>query len=75
MPDMTLEAHGAHYIAPDIHGQNFFAIDRQFQDLMSLYMEPGLRAQMTPHFDRRSKRRLPGSAAGCCSRSSSSSCC
>ena len=52
MPDMTLKAHGAHYIAPDIHGQNFFAIDRQFQDLMSLYMEPGLRAQMTPHFDR-----------------------
>ena len=51
MPDMTLQAHGAHYIAPDIHGQNFHAIDRQFQDLMSLYMEPGLRARMTPHFD------------------------
>ena len=38
MPDMTLKAHGAHHIAPDIHGQNFFAIDRQFQDLLSLYM-------------------------------------
>lgn len=52
MPDMPLQAHGAHHIAPDIHGQNFYAIDRQFQDLMSLYMEPGLRAQMAPHFDR-----------------------
>jgi len=44
--------HGAHHIAPDVHGQNFYAIDRQFQDLMSLYMEPGLRAAMTPHFHR-----------------------
>src|SRR5690348_13730664 len=56
MPDMandiTKLAHGAHYIAPDIHGQNFFTIDRQFQDLLSLYMDPGLRAEMLPHFDR-----------------------
>src|SRR6476620_394479 len=52
MPDMTLKAHGAHHIAPDIHGQNFYAIDRQFQDLLSLYMEPALLAHMTPHFDR-----------------------
>ena len=44
--------HGAHHIAPDVHGQNFYAIDRQFQDLMSLYMEPDLRAAMTPHFQR-----------------------
>lgn len=48
MPDMP---HGAHHIANDAHGQNFYAIDRQFQDLMQLYMEPGLRAAMTPHFD------------------------
>lgn len=56
MPDMTHDIakgpHGAHHIAPDVHGQNFYAIDRQFQDLMRLYMEPGLRAQMTPHFGR-----------------------
>ncbi len=60
MPDMMADRargmnegpHGAHHIAPDAHGQNFYAIDRQFQDLMSLYMEPGLRAAMTPHFDR-----------------------
>ena len=52
MPDMTLKAHGAHHIAPDIHGQNFWAIDRQFQDLLSLYMEPALLKHMAPHFDR-----------------------
>ncbi len=56
MPDMTHDLnrgpHGAHHIAPDVHGQNFYAIDRQFQDLLRLYMEPGLRAQMTPHFER-----------------------
>jgi alkylation response protein AidB-like acyl-CoA dehydrogenase len=52
MPDMTLKAHGAHHIAPDIHGQNFWTIDRQFQDLLSLYMEPALLKHMTPHFDR-----------------------
>ena len=39
MPDMGLKPHGAHHIAPDIHGQNFYAIDRQFQDLLSLYLE------------------------------------
>lgn len=56
MPDMSQQTarvpHGAHYIAPDIHGQNFYALDRQFRDLMSLYMEPGLLAHMAPHFDR-----------------------
>jgi acyl-CoA dehydrogenase len=55
MPDMSndlTKAHGAHYIAPDIHGQNFYAIDRQFQDLMSLYLESGLHAAMTPYFER-----------------------
>jgi acyl-CoA dehydrogenase len=51
-PGMTKPAHGAHHIAPDIHGQNFYAIDRQFQDLLALYLEPGLRATMTPHFER-----------------------
>ncbi len=44
--------HGAHHIAPDVHGQDFYAIDRQFQDLLSLYLEPGLRVAMTPHFQR-----------------------
>jgi alkylation response protein AidB-like acyl-CoA dehydrogenase len=56
MPDMSPAPekvpHGAHHIAPDVHGQNFHAIDWQFRDLMSLYMEPATLAAMTPHFDR-----------------------
>lgn len=56
MPDMSQQTakvpHGAHHIAPDIRGQNFYVLDRQFRDLMSLYMEPALLAHMTPHFDR-----------------------
>src|SRR5260370_15741487 len=56
MPDMPTnvikQPHGAEHIAPDAHGRNFYAIDRQFQDLLSLYLEPGLRAAMTPHFER-----------------------
>ena len=36
MPDMTHGLnegpHGAHRFAADVHGQNFYAIDRQFQD-------------------------------------------
>ncbi len=56
MPDMSHDLnkgpHGAHHIAADVHGQNFYSIDRQFQDLMRLYMEPGLLRQMTPHFER-----------------------
>jgi alkylation response protein AidB-like acyl-CoA dehydrogenase len=51
-PGMTKAAHGAHHIAPDIHGQNFYAIDRQFQDLLSLYVEPALRTHMAPHLER-----------------------
>jgi alkylation response protein AidB-like acyl-CoA dehydrogenase len=58
-PDVSLnkassakEPHGAHHIAPDAHGLNFYAIDRQFQDLLALYLEPGLRRAMEPHFDR-----------------------
>jgi acyl-CoA dehydrogenase len=56
MPDIsTGMAHAplsADHIAPDAHGQNFYLIDRQFQDLMSLYLEPGLGQAMTPHFER-----------------------
>ena len=54
MPDASTHraAHDAKHIAPDAHGRNFYTIDRQFQDLLSLYMEPGLLKQMTPHFER-----------------------
>src|SRR5262245_35023547 len=56
MPDIatSLERvpHGAEHIAPDAHGRNVYAIDRQVQDLLSLYMEPDLLRTMTPHFER-----------------------
>src|SRR5258707_6544983 len=56
MPDistgMARTRHVAEHIAPDAHGRNFYAIDRQFQDLLSLYLEPGLLQQMAPHFER-----------------------
>jgi alkylation response protein AidB-like acyl-CoA dehydrogenase len=55
MPDVSTHmasARGAEHIAPDAHGRNFYAIDRQFQDLLSLYMEPALLRAMTPHFER-----------------------
>jgi alkylation response protein AidB-like acyl-CoA dehydrogenase len=56
MPDTTtglaLPPHAAEHIPPDAHGCNFFTIDRAFQDLLGLYMEPSLLRQMAPHFDR-----------------------
>src|SRR5260370_36091157 len=56
MPDMPTnvikQPHGAEHIAPDAHGRNFYAIDRQLQDLPSLHPEPRPRATMTPHFGR-----------------------
>ena len=55
MPDAsapTREPHGAHNIAPDVHGKNFYTIDRQFQDVLSLYLDPTLARQMKPHFER-----------------------
>ena len=56
MPDsstgLAATPHGAEHIPTDAHGRNFFAIDRQFQDLLALYLEPGLLSHMTPYFER-----------------------
>ncbi|MFO1080955.1 MAG: acyl-CoA dehydrogenase family protein [Reyranellaceae bacterium] len=56
MPDIATARvpppHAAEHIAPDAHGQNFFAIDRQFQDLLSLYLSPAELAAARPHFER-----------------------
>ncbi len=59
MPDDSARARleaprpfGAHYIAPDCRGRNFYRIDGGFRDLLGLYMEPDWRARMEPHFDR-----------------------
>ena len=46
-------------IAPDVHGQNFFEIDRSLQGLLKLYLPEDLREHMTPHY-----RRLGAIAGG-----------
>src|SRR6516162_4751744 len=51
-PGISLRPHAAEHIPTDAHGCNFFTIDRAFQDLLSLYMEPALLQAMTPHFER-----------------------
>ncbi|QQS14181.1 MAG: acyl-CoA dehydrogenase family protein [Rhodospirillales bacterium] len=43
---------GAHHIAPDCRGMNFFRADRGFRDLLGLYMPREWRTRMEPHFDR-----------------------
>ena len=40
------------WIAPDVHGENFFELDSSLQDLLALYLPAGLRAHMTPHYQR-----------------------
>jgi len=59
MPDNTTGSRletprpfGAHYIAPDCRGMNFYRADRGFRDLLGLYLDPDWRARMAPHFDR-----------------------
>ncbi|HJQ60150.1 MAG TPA: acyl-CoA dehydrogenase family protein, partial [Vineibacter sp.] len=43
---------GAHHIAPDCRGMNFYRVDRGFRDLLGLYLDADWRARMEPHFDR-----------------------
>ena len=43
---------GAHHIAPDCRGMNFYRADRGFRDLLGLYLDAEWRARMEPHFDR-----------------------
>ena len=44
--------HGAHYLAPDCAGQNFYAIDRGLRELLPLYLTPNDFGLLEPHFDR-----------------------
>ena len=44
--------HGAHYLAGDCAGQNFYAIDRGLRDLLPLYLSPDDFRRLEPHFDR-----------------------
>ncbi len=50
---------GSDWIAPDCHGQNFYDIDHAMRSLLDIYLEPGIRAHMTPHY-----QRLGGIAGG-----------
>jgi acyl-CoA dehydrogenase len=43
---------GAHHIAPDCRGLNFWHHDRSLRDLLSLYLPEAWRRHMTPHFER-----------------------
>ena len=40
------------WIAPDCHGENFFALDRSLQSLLPLYMEADVLAHLTPEYER-----------------------
>jgi len=49
---VTEPPRGSDHLALDCRGMNFYRIDRGLQDLLKLYMDPKLRAQMEPHYDR-----------------------
>ena len=40
------------WVAPDCHGQNFYALDHSLRSLLPLYLDDGLRRHLEPHFDR-----------------------
>jgi len=39
-------------IAPDCRGLNFYKLDPGLNQLLAIYLEPGLRHRLDPHFDR-----------------------
>jgi alkylation response protein AidB-like acyl-CoA dehydrogenase len=43
---------GSDCVASDCRGMNFYRADSAFRGLLSLYMEPALRAHLEPHYDR-----------------------
>jgi alkylation response protein AidB-like acyl-CoA dehydrogenase len=43
---------GSDRVAPDARGLNFHDLDRGLQDLLGLYLDPGLRAHLAPHLGR-----------------------
>jgi acyl-CoA dehydrogenase len=44
--------HGAHYLAPDCSGQNFYVLDRGLRDLLPLYLAADDFRRLEPHFNR-----------------------
>ena len=45
-------ASGSDHVGGDCRGENFFTLDRSFQDLLGLYLTPEERAHFWPHFTR-----------------------
>jgi alkylation response protein AidB-like acyl-CoA dehydrogenase len=43
---------GAHHIAPDCRGMNFYHADRGFRDLLGLYLDADWLKRLETHFDR-----------------------
>ncbi|HEY5635834.1 MAG TPA: acyl-CoA dehydrogenase family protein [Burkholderiales bacterium] len=49
---LARKPHGAHHIAPDCAGMDFWQADASFRSLLTLYMPPDWLERMTPHFAR-----------------------
>lgn len=43
---------GSDWIAPDVHGANFFTLDESLQSLLPQYLPPDLLGHMSPHLHR-----------------------
>jgi alkylation response protein AidB-like acyl-CoA dehydrogenase len=47
----AMVASASEYVAGDCRGMNFYRVDRSLHDVLTLYMDPALRAHLEPHFD------------------------
>lgn len=53
MTDATpVRAQGSDAVAPDTRGWNFYTADKSLDDLLGLYLAPGLHAHLRPHLER-----------------------
>src|ERR1700722_18786413 len=50
--DAAVMARGAHRIARDSAGMNFYSLDRGLRDLLGLYLQPADFRRLEPHFNR-----------------------
>ena len=62
---LARKPHGAHHIAPDCAGMDFWQADASFRSLLTLYMPPDWRERMTPHFARLGARSYNTKRFGC----------
>ncbi len=47
-----VRAQGSDAVAPDTRGWNFYTADKSLQDLLGLYLAPGLHEHLRPHLER-----------------------